>query len=95
MSLISSILYSLLIGGVFIFVFIYLYDFLFGEKQEKQIRKIHNYYQKENIKKVEMLEHQPKKFTMYQVKTDKETKKVKIKPGYKVIKIVPKKKPIQ
>lgn len=91
MSLISSILYSLLIGGVFIFIFIYVYDFFYGEKQEKQIRKIHKYYLKENIKKVEMLEYQPKNFTLYQVKTDKEIKKVKIKPGYKVVKIVPKK----
>lgn len=91
MSFISSILYSLLIGGIFIILFIYVYDFFYGEKQAKQIRKIHNYYRKENIKKVEMLEHQPKKFTMYQVKTDKESKKVKIKPGYKVVKIVPKK----
>jgi hypothetical protein len=39
------------------------------------------------------LEHQPKKFTMYKVKTESETKRVKIKPGYKVINMVKKKEP--
>lgn len=70
----------------------YLYDWLFGEKQEKQIRKIQKYYHDEKIQKVEMLERQPKKFTLYQVKTDKETKRVKLKPGYKIVKMVSKKK---
>jgi hypothetical protein len=95
LTVISSFIYTLLIGGSFIFLFIYLYDFLFGEKSDKQIRKIHKHLRKENINKVELIEHQPKKFSIYQVKTDKETKKVKVKPGYKVINIVPKKKPIQ
>jgi hypothetical protein len=89
---ISSILYTLVIGGLFILVFIFIFDLLFGEKQEKQIRKLHKYYRKENVQKVEMLEHQPKKFTLYQVKTDKETKRVKVKPGYKVVKMVSNKK---
>lgn len=92
MELISSLLYTIIVGGFFVFIFIYLYDLLFGEKQDKQIRKIYKYYRNENVQKVEMLEHQPKKFTLYQVKTDKETKRVKIKPGYKVIKMIPKKK---
>lgn len=92
MSYISSILYTIIVGGLFIFVFIYLYDWLFGEKREKQIRKIHKYFRNENVQKVEILEHQPKKYTLYQVKTDKETKRLKIKPGYKVIKMVQKKK---
>lgn len=95
MEIISSLLYTIIVGGFFIFLFIYAYDFFYGEKQEKQIRKIHKYYRKENIKKVELLEHQPKKFSLYHVKTDKETKKVKLKPGYKVVKIIPKKKPSQ
>lgn len=89
---ISSLIYTIIVGGLFIFIFMYLYDWLFGEKQEKQIRKIHKHYAKENIQKVEMVEHKPKKFTLYQVKTDNETKGVKIKPGYKLVKMVSKKK---
>jgi hypothetical protein len=89
---ISSLIYTIIVGGLFILIFIYLYDWLYGEKQEKQIRKIHKHYAKENVKKVEMLEHQPKKFTLYQVKTAMETKRVKIKPGYKVVNMVSKKK---
>ncbi|MEH7113884.1 hypothetical protein V7124_16035 [Neobacillus niacini] len=92
MTYISSILYTIIVGGLFIFVFIFLYDWLFGEKREKQIRKIHKYFRNENVQKVEILEHLPKKYTLYQVKTGKETKRVKIKPGYKVIKMVQKKK---
>ncbi|MFP7298069.1 hypothetical protein [Neobacillus niacini] len=91
MELLSSLLYTIIVGGIFVWVFIYLYDWLFGEKQPKQIRKIQKYYRHEKIKKIDMLEHQPKKFTLYQVKTDKETKRVKIKPGYKVVKMVKKK----
>jgi hypothetical protein len=90
--LFSSLIYTIIVGGAFIFIFIYIYDWLFGEKQEKQIRKIQKYYRNENVQKIEMLEHQPKKFTLYQVRTDKETKRVKLKPGYKVIKMVAKKK---
>jgi hypothetical protein len=93
--LLSSLFYTIIVGGIFVFIFIYLYDLLFGEKQQKQIRKIQNYYRQENIKKIELLEHQPKKYTLYQVKTDKETKRVKIKPGYKVVKMVKKKEPSQ
>lgn len=92
MELISSLIYSVIVGGIFIFIFKYIYDWLFGEKQEKQIQKLQKYYRNENVQKVEMLEHQPKKFTLYQVITDKETKRVKIKPGYKVVKLVVKKK---
>lgn len=93
--LLSSLFYTIIVGGIFVFIFIYLYDLLFGEKQQKQIRKIQKYYRQENIKKIELLEHQPKKYTLYQVKTDKETKRVKIKPGYKVVKMVKKKEPSQ
>ncbi|SDN41715.1 hypothetical protein [Bacillus sp. OK048] len=92
MTYISSILSTIIVGGLFIFIFIYLYDWLFGEQQEKQIRKIHKYYRDENVQKVEMLEHQSKKFTLYQVKTDQGTKRVKLMPGYKIVKMVPKKK---
>ncbi|PAE44138.1 hypothetical protein QNH48_16220 [Neobacillus sp. YX16] len=95
MELLSSLFYTIIVGGIFVFIFIYLYDLLFGEKQQKQIRKIQKYYRQENIKKIELLEHQPKKYTLYQVKTDKETKRVKIKPGYKVVKMVKKKEPSQ
>jgi hypothetical protein len=93
--LLSSLFYTIIVGGIFVFIFIYLYDLLFGEKQPKQIRKIQKYYRQENIKKIELLEHQPKKYTLYQVKTDKETKRLKIKPGYKVVKMVKKKEPSQ
>jgi hypothetical protein len=89
----SSLFYTIIVGGVFVFIFIYLYDLLFGEKQQKQIRKIQKYYRQENIKKIELLEQEPKKHTLYEVKTDKETKRVKIKPGYKVVKMVKKKEP--
>ena len=93
METISSLIYTIIVGSIFIFIFIFLYDWLFGEKQEKQIQKIHKYFHKDQVQKVEMLEHQPKKFTMYKVKTESETKRVKIKPGYKVINIVKKKEP--
>jgi hypothetical protein len=88
----SSILYAIIIGGLFVYICVFAYDLLYGEKHEKQIKKIHKYFRKENIKKVEMLEHQPRKYTLYQIKTDKETKRVKLKPGYKVVKMVQKKK---
>lgn len=77
---------------MFIYLFIVAYDFLYGEKHEKQNKKILKYFRKETIKKIDMLEHQPRKFTMYQVITNNGTKKVKIKPGYKVINMVAKAK---
>ncbi|MDR7001689.1 hypothetical protein [Neobacillus niacini] len=92
MSFLSSLLYTILIGGAFIYLFIFAYDFFYGEKQEKQIKKIHKHFRKDTIKKIDLLEHQPKKFTLYQVKTNTETKKVKVKPGYKVVNIVKRKK---
>jgi hypothetical protein len=88
----SSLLYTVIIGFIFVYICIFAYDFLYGEKQEKQIRKIHRYFRKETIKKIDRLEHEPKKFTLYQVKTDKETKRIKLKPGYRVVKMVAKKK---
>jgi len=91
MAYLSSFFYSIIVGGVFIFLFIYLYDFFYGEKHEKQVKKISKEFRKENIKKVELLEHHPKKFSMYKVITDKETKKIKVKPGYRIIKMVPSK----
>ena len=92
MNVLSSLLYSIIIGFIFVYLCIFAYDLLYGEKKEKQIRKIHKYLRKETIKKIDLLEHEPKKFTLYQVKTDKETKKIKLKPGYKVVKMVAKKK---
>jgi predicted PurR-regulated permease PerM len=91
-SVVSSLLYTLIVGSLFVFIFIIFYDFFYGEKKEKQIRKIHKHFSKENIKKVELLDHQPKKFSLYQIKTDKETKRIKLKPGYKIVKLVAKKK---
>jgi hypothetical protein len=91
LSLLSSALYPLMIGALFIYLFIFAYDLLFGEKPEKQTKKIHKHFRKYTIKKINMLEHQPRKFTMYQVITTNGTEKIKIKPGYKVVKIVSKK----
>ncbi|MCH6267306.1 hypothetical protein [Neobacillus citreus] len=92
MSILSSLLYTLVVGAIFVYVFIFLYDVFYGEKQEKQEKKIRKYYKNESIQKIDLVEHQPRKYTIYQLKTDKETKRVKLKPGYKVVKLVPKKK---
>jgi hypothetical protein len=90
LSFVSSFIYTLMVGGVFVILFIFIYDFLYGEKKEKQIRKIHKHFAKEKVKKVEFLEYQPKNFTLYQIKTEKETKRVKLKPGYKIVTLVQK-----
>jgi hypothetical protein len=90
LSLLVSLIYTLLVGTVFIFLFKFAYEFFYGENQEKQIRKIHKYFSKETVKKIDQLEHVPKKYTMYQVITNKETKKIKVKPGYKIVKMVSK-----
>lgn len=87
-----SLLYTIVIGGLFIYLFLFVYDLFNGEKPERQIRKIHKYFKNETIKKIDMLEHEPKKFTIYQITFENEKKKIKMKPGYKVIKLVPKKK---
>lgn len=92
MSNLSSLLYTLVVGAIFVYVFIFLYDVFYGEKQEKQEKKIRKYYKNESIQKIDLVEHQPRKYTIYQLKTDKETRRVKLKPGYKVVKLVPKKK---
>lgn len=91
MSFLYSLLYTVIIGGVFVYLFIFAYDFLYGEKKEKQERKIYKHFRKETIKKIDLLEHQPRKFTLYKVETNNGTKKVKLKPGYKVVNIVKKK----
>jgi hypothetical protein len=91
LSLLSSALYTLIIGSLFIYLFIFAYDFLFGEKHEKQTKKIHKHFRKYSIEKITMLEHQPRKFTMYQVITNNGSKKIKMKPGYKVVNMVSKK----
>ena len=91
MSAISSTLYSLIIGVLFIFIIKFFYEFFNGEKPEKQIKKIHKYFNKETIKKIDRLEHEPRQYTLYQVTTANGKKKVKVKPGYKVVNIVPKK----
>ncbi|WP_248736266.1 hypothetical protein [Neobacillus rhizosphaerae] len=94
MSFIYSLLYTTIIGAIFVYLLIFTYDLLYGEKQEKQIKKIQKYFRNETINKIEQIEHEPKKHTIYQIQTEKETKRVKIKPGYKVVKLVPKKKKI-
>ncbi|WML44470.1 hypothetical protein [Neobacillus sp. PS3-40] len=91
MSILYSLFYSLAIGCLFVYLFIYTYDFFYGEKHEKQLKKIYKYFRSETITKVDILEHDPKKFTIYQVVTDTGKKKIKIKPGYKIIKLVAKK----
>lgn len=91
MSILSSLLYTLVVGAIFVYVFIFLYDVFYGEKQEKQEKKIRKYYKNESIQKIDLVEHQPRKYTIYQLKTDKETRRVKLKPGYKVVKLIPKK----
>ncbi|MGJ7919851.1 hypothetical protein [Neobacillus sp. LXY-4] len=90
--MLTSILYTLLIGIPLLYVLILLYDFLFGEKREKQIRKIEKRFADRDIIKIDVLDHQPGKFTLFQVKTKSGTEKFKLKPGYKYVKIVPKKK---
>ncbi|WP_026567308.1 hypothetical protein [Bacillus sp. UNC41MFS5] len=92
MSFLYSAFYTLIIGAVFILFFIFAYDLLYGEKHEKQTKKLHKYFRKDTIKKIDILERQPRKFTMYQVTTNNGVQKIKMKPGYKVIKIVSKEK---
>jgi hypothetical protein len=92
LSFLYSVLYTLSIGAVFIFLLILAYDFLYGEKSEKQTKKIHKYFRKETIKKIDRMEHHPRKFTMYLVTTNNGVKKIKMKPGYKVINMVSKEK---
>jgi len=91
MAAITSTFTYIMIGAVFIFIFIYVYDLLYGEKPEKQIKKIHKHFSKETIKKIDKLEVEPRKYTLYQVTTENGQKKVKLKPGYKVVNIVAKK----
>jgi flagellar biosynthesis component FlhA len=91
LSFLYSAFYTIIIGAVFIYLIIFAYDLLYGEKREKQSKKIHKYFKNETIQKIDMLEHQPRKFTMYQVTTNNGTKKIKLKPGYKVVKMVSKK----
>ncbi|MEH7072687.1 hypothetical protein [Neobacillus drentensis] len=92
MSFLYSAFYTLIIGAVFIFLFILAYDLLYGEKPAKQTKKIHKYFRNESIKKIDVLESLPRKFTLYQVTTNHGVMKIKMKPGYKVIKIVSKDK---
>ncbi|ULT54579.1 hypothetical protein L1999_15560 [Neobacillus drentensis] len=91
MTALTSALYYIVIGAVFIYFSIYAYDFFNGEKPEKQIKKIHKHFRKETIKKIDLLEVEPRKYTLYQVTLENSIKKVKLKPGYKVVNIVAKK----
>jgi hypothetical protein len=92
LSFLYSSIYTLIIGAIFIYLFIIAYDLLYGEKPEKQTKKIHRHFGTETIKKIDRLEHQPRKYTMYLVTTNNGTKKIKMKPGYKVVNMVSKEK---
>lgn len=87
-----SIIDSIIVGGIFVYVFIFVYDLFYGEKPEKQMKKIRQYFRKEAIKKIDMLKREPKKYTTYQITLEKEKIRIKMKPGYKVVKLVAKKK---
>jgi hypothetical protein len=91
MAVITSVLHYVVLGAVFIYIFIYAYDFFYGEKPEKQIKKIHQYFRKETIKTIDRLEVVPRNYTLYQITLESGKKKLKLKPGYKVVTIVPKK----
>ncbi len=91
LSTLYSIVYSIAIGGLFVYLFIFVYDLFYGEKKEKQLKKIHKYFRNDTIKKIDLMEHEPKKFTRYNVVTENGLQKIKMKPGYKVVKIVAKK----
>jgi hypothetical protein len=90
--MIYSILYTFIIGVPFIYLLLITYDLLYGEKREKQLKKIEKRFAKQGIVKIDVLDHQPKKFTLFQIKTKAGTEKIKMKPGYKFVKIVKKKK---
>ncbi|NMD69172.1 hypothetical protein HHO41_02645 [Bacillus sp. DNRA2] len=87
-----SILYTFLVGIPLIIIFMYTNDLLFGEKRDKQLKKLEKRFAKQSVIKIEVLDHEPKKFTIFQVKTKAGTEKIKMKPGYKIIKLVKKKK---
>lgn len=89
---IATLIYTVIVGGIFVYLSIIAYDFLYGEKPEKQLKKINKYFRNETITDVKVLEREPKNYTLYQIKTDGETKRIKLKPGYKVVKMVQKKK---
>lgn len=92
MAFLSSILYTLIVGAIFVYLFIFLYDLFYGEKQDKQEKKIRKYFKNETLKKIDLIERVPHQYTIYQVITDKETKRLKLMPGYKVVKLIPKEK---
>lgn len=89
--MLSSILYTVIIGIPMIFAVLFAYDLLYGEKREKQLKKIEKHFAKQGVVKIDVLDHQPNKFTLFQVKTKSGVEKIKLKPGYKFVKIVKKK----
>lgn len=92
LSILYSIFYTIILGGFFVYVFILLNDLFYGEKQQKQIKKIQKYFRHETIKQIDFVEHLPKQYTRYNVVTSTGTQTIKMMPGYKVVKIVAKKK---
>lgn len=90
--MLTSILYTFLVGIPLILIFMYTYDLLFGEKRNKQLKKLEKRFAKQGVIKIDVLDYEPKKFTIFQVKTKAGTEKIKMKPGYKIVKLVKKKK---
>ncbi len=70
----------------------YTYDLLFGEKRDKQLKKLEKRFAKQGVIKIDVLDYQPKQFTIFQVKTNSGTEKIKMKPGYRIVKLVKKDK---
>jgi hypothetical protein len=66
----------------------FTYDFLYGEKQKKQMKKLRKYFHNETISNIKLTEHIPRKFTRYTVYTTNGSQRIKMKPGYKVVKMV-------
>lgn len=88
----TSILYTFIVGIPLLFVVMYTYDLLYGEKRDKQLKKLKRRYAKQGVVKIDVLDHQPKNFTIFQIKTNVGTEKIKMKPGYKIVKLVKKEK---
>ncbi|WP_174731622.1 hypothetical protein [Mesobacillus harenae] len=81
---ISSFIYILIVGFLFIYVFKIIYDFLYGENHEKQKKKLHKYFKDEQIKSIEIIEHHPRNRTLFLIKTNKYSKQMTLKPGYRI-----------
>ncbi|WP_147532764.1 hypothetical protein [Bacillus marasmi] len=90
--MITSILYTIIVGIPLLIIVMYTYDLLFGEKRDKQLKKLEKRFAKQGVIKIDVLDYQPKQFTIFQVKTNSGTEKIKMKPGYRIVKLVKKDK---